>query len=92
MFSVLKLMTFSSHSLNILSGPKWSSYIHIVPFVCIAHVSRLLLFHMISNLFVSVGVICVILYLKKKILSKMFLLYCLVLLNSILFLTLFVSV
>ena len=44
----------------------------------------------LSNLFVSVALICFVLYFKKIIWSKMYILYCLVLLNSILFLTLFV--
>ena len=45
-----------------------------------------------AYLFVSVTLICLVLCLKKKILSKMCMLYCLQLLNSVLFLTLFVSV
>ena len=45
-----------------------------------------------SCLFVSVALICFVLYLRKIVLLKICILYCLVSLNSVLFLTLFVSI
>ena len=39
----------------------------------------------LSNLFVSVALISIVLYLKNIILSKIYILHCLVLLNSVLF-------
>ena len=46
----------------------------------------------VTYLFVSVALVCLVLHLKKIILSKMCILYCLVLLNSVLFKHLFVSI
>ena len=46
----------------------------------------------IHILLVSVALICLVLYSRKIVLSKICKLYCLVSLNSVLFLTLFVSI
>ena len=48
-------------------------------------VSIKLNFSSITYLFVSVALICLVLYLKKKMFLNFFILYCLVLLNSVLF-------
>ena len=94
------LFFFFPHPLSCLI-PVLSLYLHCIHSLIMSS-SSLIMFlisiklplqlRWVIYLFVFVALIFLVLYLKNTILSKMCILYCLVLLNSILVLTLFVSI